>query len=293
MNSVAMKTVSGLLLLSMLSACSGSDQGTQTADNGGLDGGGQFALALKWDAGVFVQPIWEEGRPKLLVTNRRNQQVSFGLFETGRLIADLSSENPATRGASIDQWQLPAESTQSLDADHLLDPALDALWVEVAGKPLGLLERPQPPLVAATLPVVSDERARDGQIETDFSLLPGPHFDAAIILRKPGHFWVEPSRYQSMDVQVLTATAASSEDADVETTSDGFHVAVPEGTSADKPMRVRLSFELPQGVLAADTMLAMDGGFLCTELRKDADNGQPQPADCANGAGLTRLVPAP
>lgn len=305
MESAAMKKILGILMVSMLGACSGSADPApdRSADRGGLDGGGQIGLGLSWEKGVFVQPVFEEGELRLLVSNRRARAVTLNVYETAAAgddggetpIDDLgvSSEETVTRGARIAELAVPAQSTKTFDGAALLGPEGELLWVDADDDELGLLERPQPPLAAAALPVVSGERERSGQIETDFTLLPGPTFDATVTLTAPGHFWVEPPAYQSMHVELLTATAASSDDAAVTPTGTGFHVAIPEGTSAESPVRVKLSFELPHGVLSADTMLALDGGFLCTSLRPGADDSAAQPEDCANGAGLVRLVPAP
>jgi hypothetical protein len=289
METLAMKKTLGILMLSMLGACSGgADEGSEReADNGGFDGGGQIALGLSWDKGVFVQPVWDEGQLRLLIANHRTEAVTLGVFETewsddpNPMFAD---EAP-TRGASIAQSTINAQSTVSIDASALMGPAGELLWVNAGDERLGLIERPQPPLVTATLPIVNRETFGNAQLETAFALLPGPTFEATVTLTKPGELWLGPPASPSVYVELLTATEASSDDALVTPTTDGFRVVLPDDTSEQKPARVQLSFAVPQGLLSGETMLALDAGYLCTELLGGAD--------CGTGAGIVRLLPAP
>jgi len=275
-------------MLSMLSACSGgAEPGSErSADNGGFDGGGQIGLGIGWDKGIFVQPVWDEGQLRLLVANRRTKAVTLGVFETewsddpDPMVAD----DAPRRGASLAQSTIPAQSTVSFEGSALLGPEHEVLWISAGDEQLGLIERPQPPLVTATLPVVSTEAFPNAQVETDFSLLPGPTFEATVTITRPGELWLEPSTYPWMDVELLTPTEVSSDDATVTSTPNGFRVALPHDTSQETPARVRLAFALPEGELSADAMLMLDAGFLCIELMGD---------ECVEGTGILRQLPAP
>jgi hypothetical protein len=284
-----MQKTLGIVMLSMLGACaSGADEGSEReADNGGFDGGGQIGLGLRWDQGVFVQPVWDEGQLRLLISNHRTEAVTLGVFQVEQSSDPdpMVAEQALTRGASIAQTTIGAQSTVSIDGSALMGPAGELLWVEAGDDRLGLIERPQPPLVTATLPIVSRETFGNTQLETAFALLPGPTFDATVTLTKPGELWLEPPASPSMHVGLLTATDASSDDAIVTATTDGFRVVLPDDASEQKPARVQLSFVIPQGLLSGGTMLALDAGYLCTELLGGAD--------CGTGAGIVRLLPAP
>jgi hypothetical protein len=278
----------GILMLSMLSACSGgAEPGSErSADDGGFDGGGQFALGLNWETGVFVQPVWDGGQLRLLVANRRTEAVTLGVFESewsddpNPMLADQG----LTRGAALAQSTIPAQSTVSVDGSALLGPQHELLWFSADNERIGVIERPQAPLVTSTLPIVSSEPSRYAQMETSFSLLPGPTFEVIVTLTKPGELRLEPSTYRPMQVELLTPTAVSSDDATVTSTPNGFRVALPDDTSQETPARVQLSFAPPQGQLSADTMLVIDAGFLCIELMGD---------ECATGTRIVRLLPAP
>jgi hypothetical protein len=278
----------GILILSMLSACSGGaePESERSADNGGFDGGGQFVLGLSWEDGVFVQPVWDEGQLRLLVANRRTEAVTLGVFETdwsedpNSMIAD---EGPA-RGAALARSTIPAQSTVAVDGSALLGPQHEMLWISADNERLGVIERPQAPLVTSTLPIVSSETVGYAQLETDFSLLPGPTFEATVTITTPGQLWLEPSTYRPMQVERLSPTEVSSDDATVTSTPNGFRVVLPNDTSQETPARVQLSFAPPQGLLSADAMLVIDAGVLCIQLMGD---------ECVVGTEIVRLLPAP
>lgn len=284
-----MQKTLGILMLSMLGACSGgTDAGSEReADNGGFDGGGQIALGLSWDQGVFVQPVWDEGQLRLLIANHRTEAVTLGVFETewSNEPNPMFADQAPTRGASIAQTTINAQSTVSIDASALMGLPGELLWVEASDERLGLMERPQPPLVTATLPIVNRETFGNAQLETAFALLPGPTFEATVTLTQPGELWLEPPASPSMHVELLTATEASSDDATVTATTHGFRVVLPDDTSEQAPARVQLSFAVPQGLLSGDKMLALDAGSLCTELLEGGD--------CGRRADIVRLLPAP
>ena len=273
-------------MLGTLSACSGGggdDKAPrETADTGGLDGGGSIGVGLSWDKGVFVQPTWVDGEPFLLVSNRRAEEVSFGVFATEWGGDQYGSEVAPTRGASLTEAVVPANSTRTLDAAALLGDAGDVLWVSVDDDKLGLMLRPQPPSVSGTLPVISSDWRGRAQVETDFSLLPGSSFEATVTLARPGQLQVQPSASPTADVTFLPALSASSEDAVVTSTAEGFLVEIPDGTSEASPARVQLSFSVPP---TGSALVALDIGSFCVDA--------PDTTECESTVGLRRFVPSP
>jgi hypothetical protein len=287
MKSRAKTIVWGILTLATFTACSGGDDNgpprTAEGSNGGLDGGGSIGVGLSWEKGIFVQAIWVDGQPRLLVSNRRADEVSFGVFAAEWGGEQHGSETAPSRGALLAEAVVPAHATRTVDAAALVGPMGELLWIDVDDAQLGLLYRLQPPSVAGTLPVISTDASGRAQIETDFSVLPDASFEATVTLNRPGQLWLQPSASPTADVQFLTATDASSEDAVVTTTTDGFRVELPAETSETNPARVQLSFSLPPE--AGSSLLAFDAGWFCTE---------PVGAnDCDSGFGLLRFVPAP
>jgi hypothetical protein len=285
----------GILLASLLGGCSadGGDDGHddgQPQAGGGLDGGGQIGVGLSWTEGVFVQPVWDEGQLRLLVANRRAAATSLGVYETAWPAADdhVGDQGP-TRGDELLQQTVPAGATATIDGSALLGPSDDLLWVAADDDSLGLIERPQPPLVDGVFPIVSNNPNSPSQVETAFSLLPGPSFEATVTLTRPGLLWLKRASSRVADVVFLAATDASSEEGAVTAITDGFLVVVPHGTSTEAPTRVRLSYSVPQDSMTADALVAFDAGFFCYQPRgtSAATSG------CDAGAGLFRFAPAP
>lgn len=276
-----------------LGACSGDGAGSDRTPEGGrtteggLDGGGAIAVGISWTKGIFVQPIWDQGQLRLLVSNRRTQAVSFRVFETtweedpNAMVADL----PPTRGAELAQATVPPLSTLALDGSTLPGEGQGIWWVAVDDEYLGLIDRPQPPLLAGTLPIVSSETMFQTQLETDFALLPGPSFEAVVTFSQPGLLKIVPASSPSDYVALLSPTAVSSDDAAVTPTVDGFQVELPAETSVDSPARVQLTFDVPSGVLSSEAVIALSAGFFCFE---PTTNG-----GCSSGTQITRFVPAP
>lgn len=286
MESREKNVILGILMLSTLAACSGGDDAgpARTAD-GGLDGGGSIAVGLSWERGVFVQPIWEQGQPRLLVSNRSAEEIAFGVYATEWTVDPEGPDRAPDRGALLSEASVPAHATRSLDGATLVGSAGDLLWVSVDDERLGLLYRPQPPVVTGTLPFISSEPLTQAQVETDFSVLPGASFAATVTLSQPGQLWIQPATSPNAAVEILTATSVSSQDAVVTTTADGFRVELPAETSETSPARVQLSFTLSQGATAGEPLLAFDAGFFCTE--PGGESG------CNRGTGLLRFVPEP
>lgn len=267
--------VLGILTLGALAGCSGGNESgaPQTADAGGLDGGGSIGLGLSWEKGVFAQPIWVDGEPHLVVSNRRSEEISFGVFAVEWEGTQDESEPSASRGALLTQEVVPAHTTITLDATALVGPLGEILWISADNEKLGLLMSLQPPLVTGTLPVISNDWPGGGQIETDFSTLPSTNFEATVTLTKPGALTVQPPS-SIAGVAFLTATGATSEDAVVTTTTDGFRVDLPAETSETTPARVQLSFNLPLASVSGSSQLVLDAGTLCTAEANVSDGGQ-------------------
>lgn len=288
MESRAKTIILGILTLATLAGCSGGDDAAGGDDSsmppaadGGLDGGGLIGVGLPWDKGVFAQAIWVDGQPRMLVSNRRAEDVSFGVFT-----AEWEGQ-ASIPGARLLEEAVPAYATRVLDAGALLGALGDLLWIGVDGERLGFLYRPQPPAITATLPVVSNDfsvREPIGQLETDFSVLPGTTFEATLTLTHPGELWEQPSSSPTPDVEFLIPTEVTSADALVTSTTDGFRVEVPAETSEASPARVQLSFSVPS-VLSTGSLVALNPGFFC--------NDPQHPSGCGSGANLIRFVPAP
>lgn len=287
MENRAKTIVLGILVLGTLSACSGADDSAppKTADAGGLDGGGSIAVGLSWDKGVFVQPTWVDGEPFLLVSNQRADDVSFGVFAIASGGDQYGSEVRLTRGASLTEAVVPARTTRTLDAAALLGNVGDVLWVSVDDELLGLMFRPQPPSVSGTLPVISSDWRGRAQIETDFSLLPGTSLEATVTLARPGQLRVHSSSSPTADVAFLPALSASSEEAMVTATTDGFLAEIPDGTSEANPAYVQLSFSAPVASASESALVALDIGSFCVD--------EPNTSECESTVILRRFVPTP
>jgi hypothetical protein len=285
------KTIAlGVLALVTLGGCSGSDDAepprTAESAGGGLDGGGALDIRLEWSKGVFVQPIWVEGELRCLISNRRAEAVSVGVFESAwpddSEIADLGP----TRGTRLLEAVVPAHTTRTVDATTLLGTSAgEILVVGVDDEELGLMFRPQPLLVPGTLPVISTNWSREAQVETDFSVLPGTSFEATVTLTRPGQLQLRPAwsaGWSTDAVEVLGATDVTSDDAVITTTTDGFLVELSADTSETNPARVQLSFSLPPA--SGDATVAFDAGVYCVDQGTQG---------CGYHDELQRLVPRP
>lgn len=266
---------------------------------GGMDGGGGSDLyGLSFREQVFVQSLWQDGRPMYLVVNERSEDVELLLSQPIWPDGEPRIEEPLTL-----PWHVPSGAFELFAIDELEvlpGPGHPYIHFRTAdGTSLGILSRTSPPEWSSELAIVSTEGingsgSNDQQVETDFIAAPGATFSIVLSLTAGGDLSFPWNDEPSSLYERLEVLAVRSEHGNVQSTEDGFVVHLPdvasyagdytdaESTNVPKPP-FRVEFDVAVPTSAAGRSFVLFEAWRCSQY--DATGS------CGSGGGVTRLFP--
>lgn len=288
MESRAISIVLGIALATGLTGCSSTDRAGSRG--GGMDGGGQIGVGLAWDKGVFLQPLWQDGKLSMNVVNRRAAAVSLEVapFVCTESDTGLADACDVVVTPTLVTWQVPAASTAAFDgAPLLVEDRL--LSVRVGDEDLGLMETPRAPLGSEPGAFVSNQgfgTSSPVELTTSFASVPADTFTALLTLTRSGRLFVAPEAPPEPNVILLSPRTAHAQEPPTDASGDSFYVDVPPGTSDENPFQLQLEFTLPSDA-PADAVFVLQPGYLCTEFTNITS---PTLESCASTSGTLRLL---
>jgi hypothetical protein len=268
------------LLLPWLSACGSSEEG-------GMDGAGTGDIGIRWDQGVFIQPVWENGSLAYLVWNDRDEDLELS-FSRAKC-DDVMPRAGCAEGETIAAWALPARSLRRITgaATAAISGAGGPLAVAADGTRLGLLLPEVAPLPSESAVVsnaginsTSGIGAMLGQIETEFLVAPATTFTIELSFSAGGELTLSSKTPSIEGCSFVDVLGARSEEVPIRVIDGGFSVVVPASASPESPLRVAVDVRIPANF--SGKFVGFDS-WLCSEFQSDGE--------CATGGHLQRGVP--
>jgi hypothetical protein len=268
-------------LLPWLAACASTEQG-------GMDGAGTGGIGLRWDQGVFIQPIWENGSLSYVVWSDREDDVDLSFSRAN--CGDAMPYMGCAVGETIVARRLPARSLGRITgpAAVAISRAGGPLAVSADGTQLGLLLPEVLPLHAEAAAVLSNAGINStsglgpilGQIETEFLVAPATTFTIGLSFWAGGELTLSSKTPSIGGCSFVDVVGARSDEASIRATDGGYSVVVPATASQESPLRVAVDVRIPASF--SGKFVGFDS-WMCWEFQSD---GQ-----CATGRHLQRGVP--